>query len=332
MKKEIAETILFTGAGFTKNFGGLLAKEIWSKIFNHDKVQNQPQLKSLLMEDYDYESIYYKVIGGDYEKDEKDAIEIAVFETYQILDDIVREWISTNNSPYPVNIYEVNKLIERFAGEKHQLGFFFTLNQDLFIERHFNSHNTSLIHPGVSRIPDNHKIIMKYPLENQDYALLPTKDRMEDIAKNQLFTQTFHYIKLHGSYGWKSSDGSNRLVIGKNKEDQIAKEPILAWYFELFKEVILKDKRKLFVIGYGFSDDHINEVIADSITQHGLKIYVLSPTEQAVFIKQLNGIKHGKEILSGLSGYFPYKLLEVFPSDQSESHAWREIKERYFMN
>lgn len=329
MTKETANNILLTGAGFTKNFGGLLSKEMWSKIFNDSNIQNQPQLKKLLIEDYDYESIYYKVMNGEYKEDEKQALTTIIFKTYQMLDDIVREWTFRTDSPYPVNIHDVNnKLIDRFAGGKNQLGFFFTLNQDLFIERHFKSLNTSLIHPCVKKIPDSLTISMKLPLKTQDYVSLPTKDKLE----KQFFPRTLHYIKLHGSYGWKSSDGFNKLVIGKNKEDQIANEPVLSWYFELFKEVIFKNSRKLFVIGYGFLDDHINEVIAESITKYGLKIYVLSPTDQSNFIERLREINHGKEILSGLSGYFPYKLLEVFPSDQSESHAWREIKETFFMN
>jgi len=42
MPKDYSEHILFTGAGFTKNFGGLLAKEMWSKLFNNSKVQSYP--------------------------------------------------------------------------------------------------------------------------------------------------------------------------------------------------------------------------------------------------------------------------------------------------
>ena len=32
-------SILMTGAGFTKNFGGFLANEMWAKIFNCHEVQ-----------------------------------------------------------------------------------------------------------------------------------------------------------------------------------------------------------------------------------------------------------------------------------------------------
>lgn len=332
MGKEISKNILLTGAGFSKNFGGLLASEMWSKIFNHEQVQSIACLKNLLIDDFDYESIYHRVINGSYEDDEKDAISTAIFQAYKTLDDIVRQWFFDSHSPYPVNIYEVNKMIERFAGDQKQLGFFFTLNQDLFIERHFKTITKSLTHPCVKRIPDDHKIIGGLPIENTDYVMLPSKEEVESNLSTQFYKGTLHYIKLHGSYGWTSSDGTNKLVIGRNKEDQIAREPLLASYFDLFKQVLLTEGKNLFIIGYGFRDDHINEVIADAILQYNLKYYVLSPKNQSSFIQDLRNLKRGEDLLKGLSGYFPYTLLETFPSNQSESHAWREIRQRYFMN
>jgi hypothetical protein len=121
-------------------------------------------------------------------------------------------------------------------------------------------------------------------------------------------------------------------VIGKDKEDQLAGEPILSWYFDLFKKVLSNPSRKLLIIGYGFRDSHINEVLASSIKNFNLKLYVISPADQSEFVGYLKSVKHGQTLLQGLSGYFPYTLLEIFPTDQSESHAWREILGCYFTN
>ncbi|MDP3298030.1 MAG: SIR2 family protein [Thermodesulfovibrionia bacterium] len=330
MQKEISRNILFTGAGFTKNFGGLLAKEMWSKIFNN--VQAYPRLRELLFHETDYESIYYHVMTGDYEDEEKNAIDVAIFEAYRILDDIVRAWTFRDGAPNPVNIYGVNKLIERFCGSRDEIGFFFTLNQDIFIERHFNSLSKMLIHPGVPRIPDTHKIINRLPLERQDFITVPTNEQLRNKPINSISSRTLHYVKLHGSFGWLSSDGTNCYVIGKKKENQIADEPLLSWYFDLFTQVLSKPDRKLFVIGYGFKDRHVNEVIASSINNSNLKLYVMSPSAQSEFLTNVGAVEHGETILKGLSGYFPYTLLEVFTSDQSESHGWREIVKWYFTN
>lgn len=327
MKRSFCQNILLTGAGFTKNFGGLLAKEMWSKIFNNPRLHLQ--LKSLLLNDFDYESIYHKVITGGYSQDEKDSINDVMFEAYKVLDDICREWTFRNDAPYPVNIYGVNKFIALFSGGRDEIGFFFTLNQDLFIERHFNSIEKGLIYPGVT-VPNRVNIKNGLALEKQDFIKLPTQIQIENNKTNQIDGNDLHYVKLHGSFGWTSSEGRNCYVIGKNKEKQLADEPLLSWYFELLVKALSEPDRKLLIIGYGFRDEHINEVIANSVNKHGLKLYIISPSGQAKFISGLESLKHGKSILKGLVGYFPYSLLDIFPKDQSKSHAWREIQDNYF--
>lgn len=328
---EFKQNILFSGAGFTKNFGGLLAKEMWSKIYNNPEVQAHSRLKELLLNDFDYESIYNKIINGDYSDMEKEAVNKAIYHAYRVLDDICREWTFRNDAPNPVNIYGVNKFIERFSGVKNEIGFFFTLNQDLFIERHFNSINTAFIHPGVPKIPDAHKTTIRLPIERNDFINLPKLKELETNRVNQLSRNAIHYVKLHGSFGWMSSKGINSYVIGKDKINQVADEPLLSWYFELFKNALSQSNRKLFLIGYGFRDRHINEVLANSIKKYGSMLYIISPSDQSRFISNLKSVEYGEVLLKGLAGYFPYSLIEVFPSDQSESHAWREILESYFL-
>lgn len=332
MDFEIAQNILFTGAGFTKNFGGLLAKEMWAKIFNNTGVQAYSRVRELLLEDYDYESIYHKIITGDYSDDEKRSIEEAVFEAYQILDEIARKWTFGSDAPNPVNIYGVNKFIERFSWSREEACLFFTLNQDLFIERHFNSSATILSHPGMSKIPDAHVRISRLPMEKKNFITTPTYEELTTNNTNPISKNSIHYVKLHGSFGWLSSDGANNYVIGKEKVDQIENEPLLSWYFELFKKALANRNRKLLVIGYGFMDTHINDEIAKSVKDYGLKLYIVSPSDQSTFIDNLKNKENGDTILKGFVGYYPYTLLDIFPADDSESHAWREIEKSYFAN
>lgn len=328
MPHEFNQHILLTGAGFTKNFGGLLAKEMWSKIFNNTLIQQTARVKQILLNDYDYESVYYSITNGDYTRQEKEAVSQAILNAYHILDDIVRKW-TLSGSPYPVNIYGVNKFIDRFSGLSNGIGFIFTLNQDLFLERHHNSSNCMLTHPGVPKIPNAHTITIRLPLEVQDFIIVPTsEERWRSV--NPISPRTLNYIKLHGSYGWLSSAGTNCYVIGRNKEGQINAEPLLSYYFDLFSNALSKPDRKLFVIGYGFCDDHINAVITDSINKYGLKLFIMSPGNQSDYFTRIRDLENGDTILNGISGYFPYSLLDVFPKDQSDSHAWREIIESYF--
>ena len=78
MAPQISKNILLTGAGFTKNFGGFVATEMWEKVFNCSEVQDSPVLIDILRNDFDYESVYHKIFDGDYSNEIKDAINSAL--------------------------------------------------------------------------------------------------------------------------------------------------------------------------------------------------------------------------------------------------------------
>jgi hypothetical protein len=139
----------------------------------------------------------------------------------------------------------------------------------------------------IRRIPNNEKRNLMLPLEKQDFITLPTEEELIRKREERYSPRIIYYIKLHGSYGWRSSDGVNRFIIGKDKEVELSREPLLSYYFDLFKEVLSKPRTKLLVIGYGFRDKHINHVIADAVAKSGLTIYVISPSELSLFIENL---------------------------------------------
>ena len=113
----------------------------------------------------------------------KTFINDAIFTAYKSLDEICTEWIYRKDAPYPVNIYGVNKLIERFYDSSKNIGFFFTLNQDLFIERHFNGIDAGLNLPGIRKIPDHYSITMNLPLKRQDFIHLPDDNDLKNESK-----------------------------------------------------------------------------------------------------------------------------------------------------
>jgi hypothetical protein len=232
---KFADTILLTGAGFTHNFGGFLSEIMWAHIFNHPLIQKCQNVKNLMIHNYDYESIYHIILSqqfwGKYSEGDREAIKKSVFEAYRQLDDTILNWSPT---AYPVNLYGINKLIERFAGNpiEKKMSCFFTLNQDLFIERHFNTLGKPLTIPGVPIKPHpGDSTGRQSPLKKEDFITLPTGEKLEESKASSLSYQTFNYIKLHGSYNWKSSRGLDMLVIGQDKENQISNEPLLSWYF-----------------------------------------------------------------------------------------------------
>lgn len=334
----MAKTILLTGAGFTHNFGGPLADGMWAFVFNHSKVQKQAHVKNLMLQDFDYESIYHTILkevnlekffsDKDSSADDKDAIRTAVFEAYKHLDNK----LLNISSPCP-NIYKVNELIERFTSDRSEKSFFFTLNQDLFIERHLSlsAGCKPFSYPGIKMIPDRaSNTKRKSPLEQNDFIRLPDKNAIETLKLAFASSKDFHYIKLHGSYGWTSSDGSDVLVIGQDKVSRINNEPLLSWFLEIFKDSLRQDDVKLLTIGYGFRDQHINQIIADSVKSNRLKLYVLSPESPKKFIDKMLKSEIGMFIVSSLSGYFQSNLLQIFPEDQSKTEDYKKMIDSLF--
>ena len=103
------------------------------------------------------------------------------------------------------------------------------------------------------------------------------------------------------------------MVIGHEKVGSIAKEPLLKWYLSLFEEILKEPNRNLVVVGYGFGDEHINNVIADAIRDCGLRLYVISPKLPSEFRETLTplnsfvtgpDIHRGTELWEGLYGYY----------------------------
>ena len=213
-----------------------------------------------------------------------------------------------------------------FVGGPDKSGFCFTLNQDLFIERHFFGQKACLELPCIGRVP-RHKNPLAEPL---DYYTLSTEQGLSKKINdpiNPLNSSNFYYIKLHGSFNWKSSDGSQQMVIGPGKEEQIGREPLLKWYNEIFSCILEQQDLKLLVIGYGFRDTHINRVISKAIEKNNLKLYVISPQNRVEFIKGLKQYAYGDVLSDNLEKYFPYDLFKIFPGDQSKTQAWKDIRE-----
>lgn len=325
------DLILLTGAGFTKNFGGFLSGEMWAQIFNDAEIQSDGDLRDLLQKDYDFESVYSAVVSSRMTEASKNIMKRAIEKSYKNLDDAIKNWVFNESNPYPVNWSCLNNLITLFNGSRDEKGFFFTLNQDLFMERQSSYHS-----PGSPRFSHEFYTLHGKELMPNEFVMLQGAGVEEKAEKDIDNHVGLVYIKLHGSYGWKSSDGSNQLVIGKNKTELIDKEPLLKWYLDLFQKVITERDKKLLIIGYGFGDQHINKILVNGVKKYGLKIYIIST--QSIAELRTHFERGGtlymrfQFFLDGLRGYFPYHLKEIFPADQSNTVYFDTIKESLMRN
>jgi len=175
------------------------------------------------------------------------------------------------------------------------------------------------------RIPGlNHDLWFSFSAESPKKFEVSLQN-VEDVAKYKERFRTkgsgqFMYVKLHGSYGWSSQDGTDAMVIGYGKKGRIDKEPLLSWYLTIFKEVLHASDRNLVIIGYGFGDEHINEIIASAINERGLRLHVICPMEPDEFRNRLRGlsgfntqqIAHGHEIWKGVFRYYRNQVTDFY--------------------
>jgi SIR2-like domain len=317
-------TILLTGAGFSKPFGGYLASEMWSIIFNQLNSSDAQRLRGLLLGELNYERAYDLVMNGagDFGPTEQLAFTNALMAAYSELDRSIRVHLMNESG----RIQPLHHFIERFAGKGKERGFVFTLNQDVLLER-FASHGN-----GLFQIPAlNHHDWFSGRLKSQEYPETDISNPLEFEKVSTNFwgkgtgLDNFLYMKLHGSYGWKSSKYGKPMVIGYDKAGSIAKEPLLKWYLDIFTEVLSTKNITLVVVGYGFMDRHINELIFKAAGT-GLQLHVVSPMQPKDFRNHLQSVgaiagivpvPYGHEIWQMLRGYHCTSVEEMVPPNGS---------------
>jgi hypothetical protein len=86
------------------------------------------------------------------------------------------------------------------------------------------------------------------------------------------------YIKLHGSVNWMESNmGQRMLIMGGAKTALINRFPLLKWYQDEFREALIQPGARLMIMGYSFSDEHINDTIFTAAKDGDLKLFIVDP-------------------------------------------------------
>lgn len=332
------QTILLTGAGFSKNFGGFLGREMWSKIFNSPKLESALPIKKELKTDFNFESVYAKVLQGNgFTAGDREIFQEIIIDAYDDMDKMLGQYRSSSTDPCQVNFHGVSEFLKLFSvssAGNNETGLHFTLNQDLFLENRLKRRALGL---GLSQYKDYNNAIDGGRIDSNVEVSLPNIEFISEFKQNHLDSAgNLFYIKLHGSSGWLSTTGSNQMVLGNNKLTDIMREPLLQWYFEIFEEALYRNGIKLFICGYGFRDAHINERIVKAVREYGLKIYIISPTDPEVFKNYLIGKpsapgqlwsedEDGKAMWNAMNGFFPYSMKDIFPVDGSDTDKKKDL-------
>jgi hypothetical protein len=254
--------LLLTGAGFSKNWGGYLAREMWERLVGHRNVRASSDIRRVLLAHIsDFEAALTDVrelgatAAGSFEK--------ALLDVFLEQDEAERRNAGEYNS---FNAGHFDSFFERFRSAD-RTGLLFTLNQDVFLERRFRG---ILVAPGIGPVSFR---AGGDPLDETHRRKVQVTNAAPQLAAGEL-----NYIKLHGSFNWKTSKGGQLLVTGGNKESQIGVEfPLLNGYLNAFRAACAEGGAWLVVVGYRFRDSHINQAIADGVRNHDLRLVIVDP-------------------------------------------------------
>lgn len=262
--------ILLTGAGFTRNWGGWLANEAFEYVLGRPEVGQQ--LRQRLWADKfnsrGFEDTLAELQRLSRQQGNASAGEmvqqfmmalVAMFnEMNQALSRQPFEWQN-----------EVSMMIKSFLA---CFDYIFTLNQDLLLECHYLS-------DGVGHGKFNGVRMPGLKLLNPTLRFDPVATTWTpETADFKMGSEFQPYLKLHGSSNWKREGAQPRLlVLGGGKAVEITQDPLLKRYQQEFSQALRRPGAKLVVIGYSFSDDHINRVIGDAADLGSLTLFIVDP-------------------------------------------------------
>ncbi len=317
---------ILTGAGWSRNWGGKLANEVWQDLIGHPSIQGNSHLRDLLLREQSFEEALGATQVEPFTELDRHTFQQALLDVFVSMD---REIARHDHDPW-INIYKVQDLLFRCwrgSAPRTDTGYIFTVNQDLWLER--NLYN-EMVHgalkpslPGLRGRRNQQFFSSVMDIGSHDL----TMEVVQDLAGLSL-RGNFNIVKLHGSFNWQTAGPQSAMVVGTAKTKQISVSPLLMWYFDIFKRVLSAGDARLLIIGYGFGDEHVNAAIADAVERHGLKIFIWDAGPN--LRDRVLAAPHGASVWRGLLSTATRPLIEVFPTNQAETEEYRRIRQTCF--
>lgn len=254
--------LLLTGAGFSRNWGGWLADEAFEYLlgcaevtpFIREQLWRSRGLK-LGFEDTlrEMRDLHTNSQDGRYQS------ELRAFET------MLEGMFHTMRIGFTNTAFEPGQTEARIGPQPTPMRDFlcrfdaiFTLNQDTLLEQKYSQSN--LLQGSSGKWFEFQSPGLTDALVNgQKFAspgvFIPASPPFAVAERRQ------PYYKLHGSSNWRTSDNSALLILGSNKNSEINKIPLLAWYQTEFARLSQQPPVRIMIIGYGFGDLHINDLL-----------------------------------------------------------------------
>jgi hypothetical protein len=247
-----ANKILLCGAGFSHNWKAPLACEVAASLLA--SVGNDASLQSLLKKHHkNFENAL-----SELQRAHK-AVPCEELERLQRAISIMFDGINTSLADCQFEFS--NDLKYSVAGFLTGFAALFNLNQDLLLELQYGRHvlmasnarKGGFYQPGMKQIhnPLLHPIVDRYK-QRWTPAQPPFSEQSGNLQP--------HY-KPHGSSDWHADDGRGLLIMGGDKSALIKEHEVLEWHYQQFMNYLSRPNTHLMVIGYSFSDEHINDAI-----------------------------------------------------------------------
>jgi hypothetical protein len=292
--------IVLTGAGFSKPWGGYLASELWSVIVSHPTLRTAPETDKVLHDDLNFEKTLARVQADPATFANENGEKIlwrAVIDAFEVMD--CRMAGSLDNHTSLVLELLLRALVAGITDNPTTS--FFTLNQDLLVERTIQdcaSTAPSLVVPQIATLVPSVTLGTPPSANVPDFDPKPFEAIKERVS----------YIKLHGSMNWRVGT-SEVVVLGGAKAEAIARFPILRMNNAIFRRALREKNARLLVVGYGFGDDHINEAINQAAaSRNGLAMWIVDPRDPKLIRDAM--IRHGS-LWHAVVGHSPW-LADLF--------------------
>jgi hypothetical protein len=301
--------ILLTGAGFSKNWGGLIAEEFFSRLLGEELDEHTRDLLFERRNKGGFESVMSELQSAckssPTDQQRLDNFAASIRGIFNFMNNqVLRTQFEFQNEVR----YMVRSFLERFD-------VIFSLNQDCLLEAQYfpgfvgGRWNGSEL-PGTKAFgPPPHiqgtreeRIAHRTP-DMKNYGLQP---RMQP------------YFKLHGSSNWVVDDRSGPLLIlGGEKSASIGLHPLLTRYMQEFTSYLRRPGTRLMIVGYGFGDAHINEEIGKA-AEAGAKVFIVDPNGVDAFEK-LGVSAYSRLMRPSIIGESKKPLTATFGSDHAEN-------------
>lgn len=216
----------------------------------------------------------------------------------------------------------------------------FTLNYDTLVEQAADAEGVVLVDGFVGSIkrtfrPESYDHDLYFPAET-------TEGRVHRLDR------VVHLYKLHGSVTWiaeepelenpygirataeKAPDGSSVLIYPTPTKWGEALGMPYAELLRRFAGAVVRPQSVLFVLGYGFGDEHIVAVVRQALAVPSFTLVIVDPNPTSPFVQQLRALNDKRVwVLSGKSFGTFSGFVEGVLADLQDESVRRKVMDTY---